>query len=195
MSKNVKVIMQGKKIILLTITLVFIAISQLQAQSPNVLVSDLRLKLLTPENSNLDADLVIGIMEDAKFMQMLHDSIRYHITKTMEAGSVSFNVNCFQYMLGLANKPFQYKKIDPDGADMIIFMESAVGITEVSKEDEYSIVTTVKVMNPKKKKLFKGLESEIIYHLHDGSPEISQKEFRQAYLRSISKAISIITFL
>ena len=163
------------------------------SQDKSVLVTDIRINLFDAGNKTDGEIIILNCFKNPKFINTLNDSIYKGLIKQLNINNINIDPKSLVFIKGLEKVPFNYKEVT-NNVDYFIIIETSIGLTDVLKYEEYEIVTTIKVLNQKKKKLLKVIETAI---LPEDSEQIktfkvNQKNFSDAFLKSLMKAISTI---
>jgi hypothetical protein len=155
-------------------------------------VSDIRLTLLSPESTSLDIEMIRDFAKDPALAKQVYDSVRSPLMAKLGCEKLHMDAGCITYLEGLDSKPYHYKKMAVAEGAFIVILDLSIGISEVMVEDNYEIVAIIRVLDHKKKRVFKDIVSKPMDPTIDGKDGISRMEMEQAFFRSLFEAISSI---
>lgn len=179
--------MKAKVSVLFSIILFSTFVGTCFSQSSDILITDIRLLTYNSTNDDPVNNKVKTWFNEPTFISMVRDSIIGHFLDKDDSCKVLISVNSMAFISGLTNKPYNYKSYKPQKEELIVVFESTFGYISISNEEStYEIASTIKIMNHKKKKVYKNA---INIPLVDNSSTINKEKFRDAYLKSLCNLI------
>ena len=164
------------------------------SQDKDIFVTDVRINLFDA-GKKTDGEVIIqNCFRDPKFIDILNDSIRVGLINQLHSKKVFIDANSLVFIKGLTKVPFKYKEVTNNDVGYYLIIETSIGLTDVLRYEEYEIVTTIKILDQKKKKLLKVTETVNLPDEHDQTEtfKINSNNFSVAFLNSIMKTIKAI---
>jgi hypothetical protein len=177
----------------ITIILMFLVTNVGYAYSQSYLITDIRLVLMDTQSKSLQSSRLKHIYKNPDFVARVHESIRDPLKIKLDNENVLIDLNSMVYIEGLVSKSYNYKNKNVEEGDYLISIESTVGLAEVTKHEIYEIVTIIKIMDYKKRRVYKGKTFvELQTPEEVNRNQINSKDFVKAYIRSLRKVIDPI---